>query len=96
VGVTCVYASGVSHPKKHPVKDDITMGSLGKVKSERLLKKGIDYIVTDRTIMSPLINQWPFYPQTSLEKLPRTALLLNRKSRSLRQPHPYQRLLHMC
>jgi hypothetical protein len=30
-------------------------------------------IVSDRAIMSPFINQWPFYPQTSLEKLPRTA-----------------------
>jgi hypothetical protein len=30
----------------------------------------------DRTIMSPFINQQPFYPQTSLEKLPRTAMPL--------------------
>jgi hypothetical protein len=29
--------------------------------------------LNDKTIMSPFINQWPFYPQTSLEKLPRTA-----------------------
>jgi hypothetical protein len=50
----------------------------------------------DRIIMLPFINQWPFYPQTSLEKLPRTALPLNRKSRSLRQPHSYQRLSSMC
>jgi hypothetical protein len=27
----------------------------------------------DRTIMSPFINWLPFYPQTSLEKLLRTA-----------------------
>jgi hypothetical protein len=31
---------------------------------------------TDRTIMSPFVNQQPFYPQTSLEKLPKTALPL--------------------
>jgi hypothetical protein len=30
-------------------------------------------MVCDRTIMSPFVNQRPFYPQTSLEKLPRTA-----------------------
>jgi hypothetical protein len=30
----------------------------------------------DRTIMSPFVSQQPFYPQTSLEKLPRTALPL--------------------
>jgi hypothetical protein len=30
----------------------------------------------DRTITSPFVNQWPFYPQTSLEKLPRTTLPL--------------------
>jgi hypothetical protein len=36
--------------------------------------------------MSPFVNQQPFYPQTSLEKLPRT------NSCALRQPHPYQRL----
>jgi hypothetical protein len=46
--------------------------------------------------MSPFINQWPFYPQASLEKLPRTAPPLNRNSHTLRQLHPYQRLLHMC
>jgi hypothetical protein len=28
-------------------------------------------VVIDRTIMS-FVNQWPFYSQTSLEKLPRT------------------------
>jgi hypothetical protein len=49
----------------------------------------------DGTIMSPFINQWPFYPQTSLEKLPRTALPSNRKSHVIRQLHPYQRLLCM-
>jgi hypothetical protein len=49
----------------------------------------------DRTIMSPFINWWPFYLQTSLEKLPRTAPPSNRNSYALRQPHPYQRLLHM-
>jgi hypothetical protein len=30
----------------------------------------------DRTIMSPFVNWQPFYPQISLEKLPRTALSL--------------------
>jgi hypothetical protein len=30
----------------------------------------------DRTIMLSLINRWPLYPQTSLKKLPRTALPL--------------------
>jgi hypothetical protein len=34
--------------------------------------------VTDRTIMSSFISQQPFYPQTSLEKLPRTAPPLNK------------------
>jgi hypothetical protein len=33
-------------------------------------------MMDDRTIMLPFINWWPFYPQTSLEKLPRTALPL--------------------
>jgi hypothetical protein len=32
----------------------------------------------DRTIMSPFVNWQPFYPQTSLEKLPRAAPLLNK------------------
>jgi hypothetical protein len=35
-------------------------------------------LVSDGTIRSPFINRWPFYPQTSLEKLPRTALPLNK------------------
>jgi hypothetical protein len=30
----------------------------------------------DRTIMSPFVNRQPFYPQTSLEKCPRTAMPL--------------------
>jgi hypothetical protein len=43
----------------------------------------------DRTIMSPFLNWWPFYPQTSFEKLPRI------NSHALRQPQPYQRLPRM-
>jgi hypothetical protein len=33
-------------------------------------------VYIDRTIMSPFVNQWSFYSQTSLEKLPRIALPL--------------------
>jgi hypothetical protein len=36
----------------------------------------------DRTILSPFINQQPFYPQTSLEKLPRTAPPLSETTKS--------------
>jgi hypothetical protein len=42
----------------------------------------------DRTIMSPFINQRPFYSQTSLEKLPRTAPPLNKTSPTPRQAPP--------
>jgi hypothetical protein len=30
-------------------------------------------VIFDRTIMLSFVNRWPFYPKTSLEKLPRTA-----------------------
>jgi hypothetical protein len=49
---------------------------------------GKQNVVLDRTIMSPFINQQPFYPQALLEKLPRIASPLNRNSCALRQPHP--------
>jgi hypothetical protein len=29
--------------------------------------------IPDRTVMLPFVNQQPFCPQTSLEKIPRTA-----------------------
>jgi hypothetical protein len=40
----------------------------------------------DRTIMSPFVNRWPFYPQISLEKLPRIAPPLNKFPHSKTAP----------
>jgi hypothetical protein len=41
--------------------------------------------VCDRTIMSPFINQQPFYPQTSLEKTPKDKFLCSKTAPPLEE-----------